>query len=188
MSHHEIFYTRKSNPFHGFLNGLKQCVYTGFHAINILPRKNSTAFQLNDLNFYLYAAQKMKPSFEYALSQEPFAHILTPPYDPLYMRNSLLRTSQLCNPSTKTLQYGLQYNPSLSQVLSPLGHPLKPFLGTPWGCPVRRSGDIVLYIITTWAYLANIYPLFYWLKIILINQESILVYKKGSKILQRFLA
>ena len=41
---------------------------------------------------------------------------------------------------------------------------------------------------TPWAYLANTYPLFYWLKIILINQESILVYKKGSKILQRFLA
>ena len=48
-----LYGTRKSNPFHGFLNGLTQCVYTGFHAINILPRKNSTAFQLNDLNFYL---------------------------------------------------------------------------------------------------------------------------------------
>ena len=40
---------------------------TGFHAINISPGQNTTAFQLNDLNFYLYAAQKMKPSFESAL-------------------------------------------------------------------------------------------------------------------------
>ena len=37
-------------------------------------------------------------------------------------------------------------------------------------------------------HILQIFPTFYWLKIILINQESILVYKKGSKILQRFLA
>ena len=44
-------------------------------------------------------------------------------------------------------QYEDLQTPSLSQDLSPLGHPLNPFLGTPWGCPVRMLGDIMLYLI-----------------------------------------
>ena len=127
----------------------------------------------------------------------PCAHILTPPYDPLYMRNSLLRTSQLCNPSTKTLQYGLQYNPSLSQVLSPLGHPLKPFLGTPLGMSckkVRRYCALFdLYLTystviakTPWAYLANISHFFIGLKLFWLTKNQFKSIKRGVKFSKDF--
>ena len=47
--------TRKSNPFHGFLNGLTPVCLQCVPALNISPLKNFTAFQLNDLHYYLYA-------------------------------------------------------------------------------------------------------------------------------------
>ena len=52
---HPNIYTRKSNPFHGFLNGLTPVCQQCVPALNISPLKNFTAFQLNDLHYYLYA-------------------------------------------------------------------------------------------------------------------------------------
>ena len=64
-----ILYTRKSNPCHGFLNGLTQSVYTVqcVPALSISPLKNSTAIHLKDLHYYLYAWW-LKSSFLSALS------------------------------------------------------------------------------------------------------------------------
>ena len=48
--------TRKSNPFHGFLNGLTPVCLLCVPALIISSlRRNFTAFQLNDLHYYLYA-------------------------------------------------------------------------------------------------------------------------------------
>ena len=52
-----VFYykTRKSNPFHGFLNGLIPVCLQCVPALNISPLKNFTATQLNNMHYYLYA-------------------------------------------------------------------------------------------------------------------------------------
>ena len=52
----KIYTTRKSNPFHGFLNGLTPVCLQCVPALIISSlRRNFTAFQLNDLHYYLYA-------------------------------------------------------------------------------------------------------------------------------------
>ena len=45
--------TRKSNPFHGFLNGLSPVCLKCVPALNISSlKRNFTAFQLSDLHYY----------------------------------------------------------------------------------------------------------------------------------------
>ena len=99
-----------------------QCV----PVLNISPLNNFTAvltiFMLVDETFLILC-----PYFD-----SPFKYPLN--YD--------LLPQELFNLEAPHIQ-----TPSLSQDLSPLGHPLNPFLGTPWGCPVRMLGDIVLYLI-----------------------------------------
>ena len=45
--------TRKSNPFHRFFNGLTPVCLQCFPAQNISPLENFTAFQLNNMHYYI---------------------------------------------------------------------------------------------------------------------------------------
>ena len=169
--------TRKSNPFHGYLNGLTVSTLGSmpltFHLGRILQLFCSitwiSVFMLRkrwNLPLNLPYPRTPVPIFWVPLMIPP---TIWGPTDPFPFSGP-----QPLGPSSKSLSWD------------------------PWACPVRMLGDIVLYLIRILptaqllpklrGHILQIFPTFYWLKIILINQESILVYKKGSKILQRFLA
>ena len=122
--------TRKSNPFHGFLNGLTQPFYSVFQSYTFHPWRISQLFLLS-------ICWWMKPSLF-------CVHILTPPFR--YPLRYDLLPQELFNlqaPQHRPHPHNSRPIPFLRTS----AHKANLIWEIPLGCPISRSGDIVLYLI-----------------------------------------